>query len=123
MSILTGIDWLLDDDGDLVFPLQFTTGIQAVAQGIRVRLQNFRNEWFLNLDDGVPWFEDILGQVYDRNKVRSIFRQVLINAPGVKSIDSLDLEFNGNTRALTITWRVITSLEDEVITDAITLSF
>lgn len=117
---MSGVDWKLDADGDLVVPIQYTKGIEAVAQGLRVRLLNFQGEWFLDLDSGTPWFQDILGQVYDQNKIRSIFRQRILEAPGVASIDSLELEYNGSTRALSVTWRVITDLEGEEITDAIT---
>jgi len=38
------VDWKLDDDNDLIIPLRYTKGIQAVLQGIRIRLQLWRGE-------------------------------------------------------------------------------
>lgn len=102
------IDLLLDSDGDLVIDsdVHFSTGVNAVAQGIRIRLQNFKGEWFLDLDDGVPYYQDILGQKYDQNKVRDAFRDAILATPGVEELLKLEVSFDGQTRTLSVEWEV-----------------
>jgi hypothetical protein len=106
------IDFKLDADGDLVVPIQFVSGLEAVAQGIRVRLKLFRGEWFLNLDEGVPYFEDLLGRKFDRARAREIIRTELLKSPGVVEITSLTADFDGQTRALSVDWAVRTEFGD-----------
>lgn len=102
------IDLLLDDEGDLVLTsdLEFSTGLQAVAQGIRIRIQTFKGEWFLDLDHGVPYYQDLLGQKFNEIKARAAFRTAIITAPGVTELTTLGVTFDRQTRALEVSWEV-----------------
>lgn len=108
-TVVSGIDLELDDDGDLVVDTDahFTTGMDAVAQGIRLRLQMFQGEWFLDTDRGVPYFTEILGSKFDQVRIRDVFRDVITEAPGVDDLEVLTVDFT--SRALTVTWRVRTT--------------
>ena len=105
-SVAPGIDWELDDNGDLIVPLRYVAGIQSVAQGIRIRILTFRGEWFADLNHGVPWFQDILGQKFDEIVVRNAFRDMILETPGVKRIVSSSATYDTATRATTINWEV-----------------
>ena len=121
MALITDpIDFLLDVDGDLVVTtdIQFSSGLAAVAQGIRIRIQTFKGEWFANLDFGVPYFQDILGQKFNDAKIRTAFRNAIISTPGVLELTLLETEFNRSTRELSVSWRVTTvfgDTEDELL--------
>ncbi len=101
-------DLLLDADGDLVIDEQgvhFVSGLQAVAQAIRFRILLVRGEWFLNMDIGVPYFDDvgvdgILGDNYDEAAARAAIVAAILDAPGVTGILSLTLERDPATRTL-----------------------
>lgn len=118
-SVAPGVDLVLDSDGDLVVDTDahFTTGLLAVSQGARIRLQMFKGEWFLDLDKGVPWLPNdivadvdaILGQRFNEVKVRGAIRPILQDTPGVITINKLDISFTGSTRALRVDWRVTTT--------------
>lgn len=120
------IGFLLDDDGDIDLSngLVFATGLQAVAQGIRSRIQMVKGEWFLDLNLGVPWYEGngvssteaILGGKFDATRARQIFSSAITSAPGVTSLISLQINFNGSTRTMTVDWKVQTVF-DEVVAD------
>lgn len=115
------VDLLLDNDGDLLVDaghIYFSSGLRAVAQGIKIRLLSFKGEWFLDLDHGVPYWQDILGQKYNETKVRAAFRDAILAAPGVNKILELEVEFDGATRAVNVWWRVQTIFgvtEDELV--------
>jgi hypothetical protein len=108
------IDLLLDDDGDIVVveDLRLSSGVAAVAQGIRIRIQSFRGEWFLDLDDGVPYWQDLLGAKFNELRARAAFRDAITSAPGVVQLLSLEVGFDGATRTLTVAWEVRTAFGD-----------
>lgn len=108
------VDLELDDDHELVVgsDLSFTRGLPAVTQGIKIRTLMFKGEWPLNLDEGVPYFQDVLGRRFNAIAARAAFRPALRLAPGVKRIEELDATFDGATRALNVSWRVSTEFGD-----------
>lgn len=116
------IDLLLDANGDIVIgsDLSWAKGVPAVAQGIRIALQLFRGEWFLDLDEGVPYLERdgvtadeaLLGQKFDEQRALTAFREAILRAPGVNSITALAIQFDHATRKMTATWSVRTEFGD-----------
>jgi len=109
-------DLLLGSDNDLVIgkDLSFTSGVQAVAQSCRIALQMFAGEWFLNLDVGIPYWDEILGQkpAVAIPAAELAFRDALRNVVGVLSIPVLTVQYVGATRALNVTWQVSTVFGD-----------
>ncbi len=101
-------------DGDLKFPLEGATGLEAVAILLRTRLLLVRGEWFLDLDAGIPYLptqdgavsesDAILGQAFNPVKTRAAFLTEILSAPAVIDVPTLRLEFDGATRVLSITW-------------------
>lgn len=115
------IDLALDASGtDLVMPPRFTRGLEAVAQGIRIRLRRIRGEWFLDRDAGVPYLatdivpesEALLGQKFNALKARAAVRNELVKAPGVVELLALAVSFESTSRTLRIEFRVRTEFGD-----------
>lgn len=109
----------LTADGDLdrsVNRVQFASGLDAVVQGVRMRMLLCKGEWFANLDvgvpylerDGVPANEALLGQVFHEAKALAAFRRAILATPGVKDVVSLTALFDPATRNLSVTWRAST---------------
>jgi len=62
----------LDENGDYTFGHeQFLVGREGVAQAIMTRLYLLRGEWWENIEDGLPLFEEILG-AYGGNEAQRI---------------------------------------------------
>lgn len=116
------IDLLLDVNGDIVIDtdLQWSTGLNGITQGIRIQLRLVKGEWFLDLDDGVPYYERegvtadeaLLAGRFNEAKALAAFRAAILRAPGVNTITSLAVAFDGPTRKLTVTWSVRTKFGD-----------
>lgn len=114
-----GVDLELDADGDLVVDTDahLTTGLDAVAQEIRIRVQMFRGECFTDLDfgipylprDGVPVSEALLGERFNQVRALTAFRAAIAAAPHADTIDSLSCTFDRPTRTMSVDWRVITA--------------
>lgn len=105
------IDWLRDSSGDLVIPMQHATGAIGVGQNVQLRLRMIKGEWFLDLDVGPPWFpgagvsedEAILGQRFVPARARAAVVDALDGTPGLGSITSIEITFDGPTRVMSIT--------------------
>lgn len=118
-------DLLLGSDNDLVVTtdLAFTRGIEAVTQSCRIALQMFQDEWFLDLDVGLPYWQSILAQKPSVAiaAARIFVARELRLVDGVLDILKLDVSYDGANRKLVIDWQVSTAL-GETSTDTIALA-
>ncbi len=90
-------------DVDVSRGLRFTTTLaQYVAQRLFDNLSFFLNEWFLNLNEGIPYFEQIIGQKPDLPLIDTLYRRAILATAGVGSISNLQLSFDRATRALSV---------------------
>ncbi len=107
------IDLLTDNTGDLVVDtdLSWATGITAISQLCRVAMLQFTEEWFLNLDVGIPWFQQILGQkpIVAQRAAELYVRGALLAVTGVASVYRLDVSYTSAIRTMQITWQVTTA--------------
>ena len=118
------IDLALDPStGDLLIAsgrLSLTSGVAAVVQGIRIRLQLIAGEWFLDLDAGVRYFPRdgvdarlaIFGAKFDETKAAREFRAAILATPGVLAVTQLAIDFDGRTRAMSVRWQASTVFGD-----------
>lgn len=102
-----GPDLLLDDNGDLDFSTgDLKLGI-SVSQCIAIRLKYFLGEWFLDLDKGLPYFQQVFVKPADPTGVAGLMRKTILDTPGVSAVTSFDYEFDNVSRTLTLTFAVI----------------
>lgn len=90
-------------DGDLALvngDLAFVDGSEYTRQLIQCRFRMFLGEWFLDVREGVPYYQEILVKNPNREVVQSVFRDVLKNTPGVQEIDTFEVVLDRETRAL-----------------------
>lgn len=108
--------------GDIIIPPRPSAGVAAAVQQARICLLACKGEWFLDLDNGVPYLERdgvtaqeaLLGQRFDRNKTMAIFRTALARATLLTQIVSLEVSFDATTRVLAVSWSARTSFGDLV---------
>ena len=87
---------LLDDDTwDLYLSngnLVISSGHDAARQAIYYRLWLFAGEWFMDEDEGVPYWESILVKNPNLPAIREIIRARIAATPGIDSVLSISLE-------------------------------
>lgn len=115
------VDWKLDEaTHDLVVPIQWTTGVDAVAQRLRIKLRWFRDEWFADRDLGVRYLEGdsvkadeaILGNRFDEARARAEYLEQITTTPNVIAVPMFEVSFDGRTRRLSVRCRVQVSFAD-----------
>lgn len=109
------LDARLDDDGDVYIGAdggEWISGIDGVAQLVRIAIQLFKEEWFLNLDAGMPWMQEILGQKYDEALLRQRLLEQILKTPGVVEVLLLEVSFDASTRTLSVRHELRTEFGD-----------
>ncbi|MGS1116031.1 hypothetical protein [Castellaniella sp. UC4442_H9] len=100
----------LDDSGDLVTRGQiFLSAREAIAQTIVTRLKLFLGEYFRDVTDGTPWFQQILGKFENLNSVEALLRNRIARTQGVVRLLSFGLQFDQDTRTLSVQSEVLTT--------------
>ena len=110
------------DFGDVVFingPLT-TEGITStpadvVAQRLRIRLQTFKGEWFLNTEYGPAYWQRILGRKVSKTSVDRIFQQQILSERGVRELVSFSSTFQNRQYEMSFVVRVLDGSLTETI--------
>lgn len=105
------MDIALDTFGDIdvsTGDLVLLDDTDAIKQHLRIRLQFFLGEWFLDTRVGVPYFEQLLGQKPNDEVVRSIMRSVVLSTPGVTEMRDLTIDYDGASRNLAVAFTAVT---------------
>ncbi|WOZ57492.1 tail sheath initiator protein [Pseudomonas phage vB_PseuGesM_254] len=119
------MDILLDPvSHDVVFVNGETTVTRKiadiVAQRLKITLYTFLGEWFLDLDVGMPYFQQILNKVRNKSTVDVIFQTVISKDPDVIEIISYYSDMDNATRGFYMEFSVRVS--DGTITPPINIS-
>ena len=106
-------DLELDSTRNLVVrnsDLQFVYDGEAIAQAVGVRLRFFEGEWFLNLETGMPYFQEILVKNPNIALIKSYIRETILDTPGINEVADVTLAFNTATRILSVGFKATTDL-------------
>lgn len=101
----------LDDSGDIVTSgVQFITERDEIAQTVQTRLRLFLGEYFRDITEGTPWFDDggILGKGITNSQREAILRNRIIGTPGVIRLTSFSTSFDLATRVYSVTAGILT---------------
>lgn len=112
----------LDNNHDWTFGsgrADYATKSEAISQSVLTRLLSLRNDWFLNTEHGVRWF-DYLRKNPNLIAMETEIKGTVLNTDGVEQITNFDIQLNPDTRRFTIsvTYIDIYGKESEVNTDA-----
>ncbi len=95
----------LSADGDYTFgngQLDFYRDIpEAVAQSVKTRLLLWLGEWFLNIEDGTPYMQGILGK-YSEVFADTTIQDRVTTGQGVVNIDNFVSTKDPDNRSLSV---------------------
>ena len=97
-------------------------GADKVAQQIKMTLLAFLTEWFLDVNFGVPYLEDIMIKNPRMTSVENIFRAKIMDVPNVLRITYFNMEWDRMRRTLAVEFHCNTLLgpvKDSVILNTI----
>lgn len=83
----------LDKDNDRTFgsgTANYTIEDTAITQNVQTRLKSFKNDFFLDIQANIDWF-NILGQKNNEGIIKSEIYRVANNTDGVLTVNSVDI--------------------------------
>lgn len=89
--------------GDIIDPESYAAD---VAQRFTTRFLFFSGEWYLDMREGFPWREKVLGKEWARigeEGIKKLIRYCALNTPGIASIENLNINVDSSTRLLSVT--------------------
>lgn len=91
-------------------------GVESIAQAVRSRLRLLLGDYFIDPQEGVPYWEQILVKNPSLSAVREIFRRTIVGTPGVDEVLQLDLTLS-TERHLRVTARCDTDLGEITVSE------
>lgn len=107
---MTLVDFALDPTtGDLVFDGQnlfsLIEGRPAVAQDLKCAFGLWEGEYFLDLEAGFGWLQDVLGQKpVNLPLLRVLFSSYILEREFITGLQEFDIAFDPAVRGLTVTF-------------------
>lgn len=102
------------ETGDLVTSgAQFLNGREATASAIRARLKMFFGEYFLDIADGTPWFQSILGKA-PQEIAEAALKQRIATTPGVVKVTQFSFNSDAQARRIDIDASVL-DVNNEIV--------
>lgn len=103
-------DLELTDDGNL----RLVYDAEAIGQHARQRLSLFRGEWFLDAEEGVDWFGDVLGGREDRIAIgEAMVKAAILATPGVSEIEEISTRHDRASRGMIVEKCIVRTVFDE----------
>ncbi len=90
----------LNSDNDIFVSngrIAIVTDGQQVVQSVRTRLQFYLGEWFLDLNAGTPWYQEIFVKPINLGNIESILKTRIINTPELSTITEFSMELEDPT--------------------------
>ena len=83
-------------------------------QKVFIELRFFLGEWFLDIDKGVPYYENIFIKNPTFSQVESIFKTTILDTTGIESLLTFEYSYEALTREYGLKFRAKTE-DDEII--------
>jgi len=110
----------ISDDGNLTIDasgnLEVATDLEGLRQKLIQKLRFFRGEWFLDVIDGTPYFQEILTKPINMGLVTSILNNRIMSEPEVTGLGAVDSNLDPITRRFTYKANVITIFGETQVT-------
>ena len=94
----------LDKNHDWTFGQGFNsyaTDSEAIAQNVQTRLWSFEKDWFLDLEHGLPWLED-MGRNANLEQLEIRIKRQVLETEGVVKITNYHAFLDPDNRQLNI---------------------
>lgn len=115
----------LDENGDMVRgqgKQDYLSGVEAVAQACMTRLQLYKGEFWRDINDGIPMFQEILGRPASPDNlsaIDSLIQTRISGTQGVTGIVSYTSQYDHLARAYSFQAQIQTIYSVTVITGVI----
>jgi hypothetical protein len=106
----------LDENDDIVTSrVQFKTEREEVAQTIKTRLHLFTEEYFRNITEGTPWFQQIMPKSTSLSTKEGFLKSRILQTPNVIRFLEFSTDYDINSRQFSVSAVVLSTFGQIVI--------
>ena len=105
------IDLAFGNDGDLVvkdYDISFLNGVNQIVQNCAIRLKFFLGEWYLDINAGIPYYQDFFIKAPNQIRIESLLIQEIINTEGINEVTSFTSDFDSELRRFPVIFSATT---------------
>ena len=102
LEMLAIKDYLLNETGDRVLPIQLVSGADAIVQMLRLRFRFSLGAWFRDTRLGIPYIDQVFVVAPYLPFIEALFRRVILSTPGVASIKTFRMSADLRARRFSI---------------------
>lgn len=107
------MDIQLNLQNDIIFdntnsPTVTADPLLDVAQRLKIRLQTYVGEWFLNIETGIPYYQRVFRKGVKKSDIDTIFRAAILEEPDVISISEFTSTLDVQTREYVLSFTALT---------------
>ncbi len=106
---------------DIAIPVVFIRGLPAVSQKLQNRFHFFKGEWHLDLRQGLPWYQRILGKIDNKIVAKFILKETIRTCPGILSVRKfviLEKTSDGEGRLWELNFEAVTTDQQVFVSQA-----
>lgn len=100
------------ENGDFALTL---TQSESLQQRLTIKLLTFMGEWYLNLNEGIPYFQSIFGKNRSKESIDLILKRAIISEPEVLQLVEFQSFIDSSTRLYSLSFRVRSANDDSII--------
>lgn len=78
------------------------SGVDRAKQNLLTRLRTYLGEWFLNINIGIPYYQDVFRKGVPVSQITGVFKEAIVTTPGVDELVKFDADYTNNNRNLSI---------------------
>lgn len=97
-------DLELDSSGNIKLT---DTAIESLGQRLKIKLLFFKNTYFLDMDFGIPYYEQVFVKGTTKKLLDALFKQAIFSTPEVGSILTYRSEFDRANRKYSPVFTVV----------------
>ena len=105
------MNFKVDDNQELVLDatgqLVLVENQEETEQFLEQKLRTFRGEWFLNVNIGIPYFDEILVKRPNPTIIEALLTDEILATPGILEILEFELDLDKATRELTLNLKAL----------------
>lgn len=91
------------------YDLALTSDIDLMVQRLKQSLWFFLGEWYLDITDGVPYYEEILVKAPAQVTVEGILKAAILETPDVTGLLNFKFEYDNQQRTLSLAFTAATT--------------
>tara|TARA_R110000782_G_scaffold21181_2_gene57112 strand:- start:653 stop:1018 length:366 start_codon:yes stop_codon:yes gene_type:complete len=103
----------LDSNNDLLISegrFRVVQDAPEIIQHVRTRLQFYLEEWFLNLNSGTPYFQQIFTKPVNLANIESILKVRILETEGILKLTEFSMTYEGgSSRQLSVSFSAETT--------------